>query len=66
MKTLQYIADGYTSTRERAVLWRTWDFTYHIDIGYGDQRRRIDLVNTPYESALAQFRQYIVELVETA
>lgn len=66
MAPLQYIADGYTQTRERAVLWRTWDYTYHIEIGWGTTRRRIDLVDTPYESALAQFRQHIVELVELA
>jgi len=63
---IQYIADGYTESRERAVLWRTADYTYHIEIGYGNQRREINLVDTEYYAALKALKQHIVELVEVA
>jgi hypothetical protein len=61
---IQYIADGYTESRERAVLWRTADYTYHIEIGYGDRRREINLVDTEYYDALGELKKHIMELVE--
>jgi hypothetical protein len=63
---IQYIADGYTASRERAVLWRTADYTYHIEIGYGIKRRTINLTDTEYYAALKELKQHIVELVEVA
>ena len=62
----QYIADGYTSARERAVLWRTADYTYHIEIGYGMNRRQINLANTEYYAAVKALKEQVVELVEVA
>jgi hypothetical protein len=63
---IQYIADGYTAVGDRAVLWRTADYTYHIEIGYGLTKRQINLNDTEYYDALTALKSYIVELVEVA
>ena len=63
---VQYIADGYTAAGDRAVLWRTADYTYHIEIGYGLTKCKINLVDTEYHDAIAALKSYIVELVEMA
>ena len=63
---VQYIADGYTAAGDRAVLWRTADYTYHIEIGYGLTKREINLDDTEYRDALTALKSYIVKLVEVA
>jgi hypothetical protein len=63
---VQYIADGYTAAGDRAVLWRTADYTYHIEIGYGLTKREINLDDTEYYDALSVLKSETVVLVEVA
>ena len=53
---IQYIADGRLETGDRAVLWRTADYTYEIEIGSGTKKRTIYLTDVEYNDALSTLK----------
>ena len=53
---IQFIADGRLETGDRAVLWRTADYTYEIEIGYGTKKRTIYFTDTEYNDALSTLK----------
>jgi len=53
---IQYIADGRLENGDRAVLWRTADYTYEIEIGYGTKKRTIYFTDIEYNDALSTLK----------